>query len=70
MKWSIGSERAKFAQEARWWIPDAEVGDIMITVDTVGDIMAHLRGMPDMEINRKLKEMQFERLRMTFQVCI
>lgn len=68
MQWSIGSERAKYGQEARWWIPDADIREVMISVESIGDIMAHLRGMPDAEIHRKLKEMQSERLRFTFQV--
>ena len=68
MQWVIGSERAQYAQEARWWIPDADVYEQMITIDTIADIMGHLRGMPDSEVDRKLKEMQLERLRFTFQV--
>ena len=68
MQWVIGSERAQYAQEARWWIPDADVYEQMITIDMIADIMGHLRGMPDSEVDRKLKEMQLERLRFTFQV--
>lgn len=66
MQWAIGSERPKIAQEARWWIPDADVHGAVIPVESLGGIMAHLRGMPDTE-DRKLREMQNERLRFTFQ---
>ena len=67
MEWNIGAER-KDGDKAQWWIPDADIYKQLITVDSLADIMAHLRGMPDAEINRKLKEMQPERLRFTFQV--
>lgn len=68
MQWSIGSERAEYAQEARWWIPDADVDDDLIPVGTIPEIMGHLRDMPKAEVDRKLTEMQAERLRLTFLV--
>ena len=68
MQWSTGSEHAEYAQEARWWIPDADVNDDLIPVGTIREIMGHLRDMPKAEINRKLTEMQAERLRLTFLV--
>lgn len=70
MHWQIGSEKKDLSEDgkAQYWIPDADIHEQLITVDTMPDIMAHLRGMPEVEINRKLKEMQSERLRFTFQV--
>ena len=67
MQWSIGSERPKIAQEARWWIPDADVHDVLIPVESVSDIVDHLKSIPEAEVVRKLEEMKEERLRFTFQ---
>lgn len=69
MEWSIhATQRAAYAQEARWWIPDADIKEVFIPVDTIADIMGHLQNMPESEIKRKLMEMQAERHRFTFQV--
>ena len=71
MEWQIhATERAAYAQEARWWIPDADVGEVLIPVDKISDIMGHLREMPDSEVRRKLMEMETERHRFTFQVAL
>lgn len=69
MQWSLeGPQRARWAQEAKWWIPDADISKVVIPVQKLRYVLSHLRGMPQSEISYKLKLMQTERYRFTFQV--
>lgn len=70
MQWSLeGSERARWAQEAKWWIPDANISKTVIPVQKLRHVLSHLRQMPQSEVTRKLRLMEAERFRFTFQVC-
>ena len=69
MQWEVHpTERALHGQEAQWWIPDADVRDIIITEDSFGKILGHLREMPESEVTRKLAEMNTVRHSFLFQV--
>lgn len=69
MEWEFHpTERALHGQDAKWWIPDAEVRKVMISVDNFPSILDHLREMPEGEVTRKLSELNELRHRFFFQV--
>lgn len=69
MQWSVHpTERALHGQEAQWWIPDADIKDVIISEESFGAILGHLREMPESEIDRKLGEMNEMRHKFFFQV--
>ena len=71
MQWEIHpTERALHGQEAQWWLPDADIKDIVIPVDSFKAILGHLREMPESEVSRKLQEMDHARHSFFFQVCL
>ena len=70
MQWEVHpTERALHGQEAQWWIPDADIKNVVIPENSFKAILGHLREMPEGEISRKLQEMNDARHSFFFQVC-
>ena len=55
------------AQDAQWWLPDADVYDTMVQVPNVTHVVPHLRSIPRDVLVRKLAAVQAARSRFFFR---
>ena len=71
MVWKIPlDERPGHVSNPWVWIPDAPVEDIAVHINTVDDIMEHLRTIPRDILDRKLEGVVTEREKFSFQPYI
>ncbi len=70
MVWEIGDERPFHVSNPWVWIPDTPVNDIMVTIQTVDELMDHLRTIPKEVLDKKLEAVVAEREKFSFQPYI
>ena len=71
MVWEIPlHERPGHVSNPWVWIPDAPVRDIAVQIETVDDVMEHLRTIPREVLDAKLEAVVAERDKFSFQPYI